>query len=463
MLNVLSPIAGLSIAIIMILALFIGLKMARSSNGGILKYYFYAILISNAVAMFLTQRDFSNDAMLLSQGSVTSSALGEWFIRFASLLTMLAALERTIHFFQQNKLDLSRATFALILIFLWIGNLLIPTALTSGESLQISYIYSLALSIGIALNVQKDRSEIILHARNAILAFIVVSWVATVISPHQTLDFGYLEGYIPGLPRFYGLAPHATLMGLISAVSVWLLITYPFSRTNLNRFLIFVSLVTLVVAQSKTVILAFFIGLLIILYYQAKDETHSRNIDQLKRLFFSIAFLGTFVLLPAIIILLIVVDFESSLYRVLGTDTMHKLSTLTGRDVIWEIAIAEFISNPIFGYGAGLFSPEHRIALGMSYATHGHNQFIDALGRAGLLGIAGFIFLYAFLFIQAMKQAKQTHGLSLSLFALLFIYSMTAVPITLNNIGVATFVYYLLLIVISAGLGNEHDKSTPKI
>lgn len=459
MLSILSPIAGFIIALIIIVALFIGLKVASHDKSGILKYYFYAILISNAIAMFLTQRDFSTDAFLMEQGAITSSRLGEWLIRFASLLTMLAALERVIHFFKQNTIDLARLSFALILFFLWIGNLLIPTAYTADETLKISYIYSLALSIGIALNIQKNRSEIILHARNAILIFITLSWLATIVNPYQTLNFGYSEGYIPGLPRFYGLAPHATLMGLVSAISIWLLLTYPVLNSRLNKIFILFSVITLIVAQSKTVLLAFLIGLIIILYYQSQNGIHSRARTQLKQSLLGLMFIGIFLIVPSVLIGYIILDLEHSLYKTLGADTVHKLSTLTGRDEIWEIAISEFLKSPLLGYGSTLFSPEHRLLIGMSYATHGHNQFIDALGRAGLIGFTGYLLLYAFLFFHALKQAKQTHGLSLSLFILLAIYSITAVPITLSNLGVSTLIFYLLLIVISAGISDEKQKS----
>lgn len=459
MLSILPPIAGFTIALIIIVALFIGLKIASHDKSGILKYYFYAILISNAVAMFLTQRDFSVDAFSIGQESITSNWLGEWLIRFASLITMLAALERVIHFFKQNSIDLSRLSFALILLFLWVGNLLIPTAYTANEALKISYIYSLALSIGIALNIQKDRSEIILHARNAILIFITLSWLATLISPHQTFNFGYSEGYIPGLPRFYGLASHATLMGLISAVSVWLLLTFPLVNSKINKIFISLSLITLAVAQSKTVLLAFLVGLIIILYYQSQSSINSRKQTLSKQVFFSLMFTGLFLIIPFVLIGFIVLDVEHSLYKTLGADTFHKLSTLTGRDDIWEIAIIEFLKSPLLGYGSSLFSPEHRLVIGMSYATHGHNQFIDALGRAGLIGFTGYLLLYIFLFFQSLKQAKQTHGLSLSLFVLLAIYSITAVPITLSNIGTSTLIFYLLLIIISSGLSNEKQRS----
>src|SRR6185295_11888417 len=50
-----------------------------------------------------------------------------------------------------------------------------------------------------------------------------------------------------------------------------------------------------------------------------------------------------------------------------------QLLTMTGRDRIWAVAIEEWQSNPVFGYGPGLWDPEYRASIGLLNATHAHN------------------------------------------------------------------------------------------
>lgn len=459
MILIASPIIGFITALIATITVFMGIKAASKAKDGVLKYYFYAILISSAATMLLSNRDFLHEGQYF-QSAILTNPIAEWLTRFASLFTMLAALERTVNYLQHNRWDGARITMLLVLTYFWITNLFIPLFITSQGQLEIKYFYSLALSIGIALSIQNDPQDVIKHARNAIVGFVIASLAFIFIQPLSALDMNYSQGYIPGLPRLFGLAPHATSMGLFAALAIWITLAYPYGKKTTNKLVISLCFVALVLTQSKTVMVSFIIGLPFILFYLSKDfkNQHPDKTNFYQFGLYTYISGGVLLLIMALSVLLFI-DYQALAYQYLGAEKIHNLVTLTGRDVIWEIALNEFHQNPIFGYGAGLFSPEFRQSIGMMNATHGHNQFIDALGRSGIIGFSGVVLLFGYMLFHSIKIAGQTKGLSLTLMTLLCLNSITEVPITLGTIGLNVLPYYLLLILISSGHTHARTKS----
>lgn len=466
MLLIASPILGFITALIAVFAVFLGIKLASKSNDGILKYYFYAIILSSAIATAASQREFID--INVSINALTINPIAEWMTRFASLFTMLAALERTFNYLQHNKWDAAHIVMLLVVIYFWVTNLFIPLVITSNGALEIKHLYSLALLIGIALSIQKEPLHIIAHARNAIVLFVLASLAFIFINPHSALDLNYTQGYISGLPRFFGLAPHATYMGLFAALAIWITLAYPYKKARTTHLVISLSLLALVLTQSKTIMATFILGLPFILYFLSKEHKNQLNspITLNKTIapfnYYGLILQGYVTSLVALFLALCVFflffDYQQIAYSILGPEKLHNLTTFTGRDVIWEITLAEFYKSPAFGYGMNLFSESFRESIGMINATDGHNQFIDGLGRSGLVGFSGLLLLYIYIIYYSFKFAARTKGLSLNLSLLLILYSITAVPITLISIGITVLPFYLLLFVISANL-NQPPKN----
>ena len=456
MIVIASPIIGFFLALLAVAALFWGLKVASKSDEGILKYAFYALLIANAIAIFVSPRDFSLSSEYF-ESAIGSNFIATWSIRLTSLLLMLSALERVIYFFRQNQLDATRLGFLSVILYAWFTNFVIPTYFNGSGTPQLTHIYTIAFLAGTILSLQKNPDTLIIHARNALVVFVLLSLIAIAIKPHHVMDFGYTQGYIPGLPRLFGLTPHATMMGLFAALAFWLLITYPLRKISLQWVMLGLMYIALVLSQSKTVFVTFFIGLAILYLYsdRAANNKNTASSFNLKWGLMGIGLLG----LAGIGGVLAFVDIEMWAYQNLSVDKIQNLTTLTGRDVIWAIALEEFYKNPLFGYGAGLFSESYREMIGMKNATHGHNLFIDAMGRAGLVGLSGYIALFLAMGYYAIKLAKPTKGLSLSLFVLLSLYSITAVPVNWANLGPQIFTFILLITVISSQLSTtkEHN------
>lgn len=444
MLYFLSPVIGAFLAISVIFIALMGLKKAQSYPKGILVYYFYAALFTMAAATALTPRDFSVNELMTLTGENEVSVISIWLTRFMSIFVGLASLERLVAFFNSNSLTASRFIFLTFFVLLWITTLLIPTLISNNSTLAIKDFYALAFGIAIIVSVSYTIDDVMIHARNALSLFLIASLIFIIISPYSALDINYTQGYIPGLPRFFGLSPHAIVMGWLTALTLWLVIIKPFLNKKLNYIIIITGILILVLTQSKSNIVIFIIGSLPILYYMGNQQQQSSY----KSFFYSIIFLFLSITL-FILTLFYINGIENTLKYFLSSDKVYNIMTLTGRDLIWEIALQEFFKNPLLGYGADLFSLSYRENIGMLNATNAHSQYIDTLARSGLVGFIGLVGFLSLLTIKSLKLAKQTKGLSVSLIFYFLLGSITDVPISLYSIGGTAFSFYLLLFLVS--------------
>jgi hypothetical protein len=128
---------------------------------------------------------------------------------------------------------------------------------------------------------------------------------------------------------------------------------------------------------------------------------------------------------------------------------------MTGRDQIWAVAMEEWRSSPLFGYGPGLWDADFRAAIGMPNATSAHNQFMDTLARSGTIGAAGLVAYSLVLLGMSLRYAKASGGLSLALFVALALRSISEVPMLLQGYGTELFLHLLLLVTLAAAASSR--------
>ena len=131
-----------------------------------------------------------------------------------------------------------------------------------------------------------------------------------------------------------------------------------------------------------------------------------------------------------------------------------QLASFTGRDKIWAIAYDEWSRNPVFGYGPLIWETDFRISIGMPNATHAHNQFMDTLSRSGIVGAVALVFYGLVLMCLSVRYAKESKGLTLALFVLLAMRSISEVPLSLFGYG-PEFITHLLLLIALAAIASE--------
>jgi hypothetical protein len=130
-----------------------------------------------------------------------------------------------------------------------------------------------------------------------------------------------------------------------------------------------------------------------------------------------------------------------------------QLMTLTGRDRIWAVAIEEWQSNPLFGYGPEIWGRQFRASIGMPNATNAHNQFMDTLARSGTVGAVALVLYAGVLLVMSVRHAKATRGFSLALFLAIALRSISEVPLLLLGYGTELFSHLLLIVTLASAAG----------
>lgn len=275
-------------------------------------------------------------------------------------------------------------------------------------------------------------------AKLGLVAMMLLSLVAAVVKPGLALQPSYEAGWIPGLRfRFWGLGSNPNSIGPLALLLLLLEWTNPSRQIWARALVVLPAVLVLFLAQSKTAwAAALLVGALIAWY------RYGTKADGSTRVWLIIWALG---LVALGVIALWAVDVATLTRRIGQTQVGTDVSTLTGRLQIWAAAIDMWRQNPFFGYGPSAWGPLHRFRIGIPFAFSAHNQFLDSVSSAGLLGLATLITYLALLGLAAVRAAAVTRAGSLALFLLLFVRTLTETPFNTNTIFSADLIAQLIL------------------
>ncbi len=429
------------------------LNKAAQYPSGLLQYYCYAILFSNGLTVLFSARSYLNTGEIFTE-STLSNPVAAVAIKLTSLFVMVAAGDQILRFYRiDRKFYFWRISLMLSFLLFWIFNVLVPSQFSLHPiSLEVSWFYSLVLGLGLISMSNYGVLNFIKHFRNAALFFCLWGILLIPVKPDLVLQTNYSQGYIPGLPRFAGLAPHAILMGMVASLGLWCLIIDPFKSRKLNWFFILVGLFALFVSQAKNIWISFLLALPILIYFKYKLSDWLRFSSKKGRYFYIAVFSSMMIFVSLGLLLVIFGNTGNAVNNFLNSEQGSQLVTFTGREQIWAVALSEWARSPLLGYGLPLFGTEHRDAIGMFFATSGHNQIIDNLGRTGLVGTIMSTVHFLILLFLGYVYRKETFGLSFVLALSLLIRMASEVPVTLGTIAIDTLPYYLLMGLIAINM-----------
>jgi O-antigen ligase len=123
---------------------------------------------------------------------------------------------------------------------------------------------------------------------------------------------------------------------------------------------------------------------------------------------------------------------------VYSTNRGGQVSTLNGRQVIWDAVLNSFQSRPIFGFGPGGW--ENLVAAYHlpRFAVEGHNQVIDMLGKGGLVGLLGLAIWLAVAVWTVVKVGPSARVLPAAVLAFVAGRSILEVPLDVYYLGAGT-------------------------
>lgn len=449
-------------ALLSVLGLAIVLHVTALRQQGFISYFVPIILSLSALQTVALGRDLSapGDLILSDQPLPVAVLVPMWL---GSLILLMASTERIASFVVAGATGDRGGrgvSYALLLAFLamWTTTELLPAILGGVPAFSHRFIYTVLLGCAALTVGQQEATRIVELARNATLLFLLASVLVISILPlERTIESPYLEGLIPGLPRLHGLASHAVTLGMLALFAGLCLAAQPLRGKLASLAAWALVLGTLLLAQSKVswiglVVCGIGVGL-------ARGGPHVANLARNRRAASILVLVLCIATLGYITIggLLTFGEIATKLGAFFASDTGANILSLTGRDLIWSVALEEWRRYPIFGYGPTLFDSSYRVSIGIAAAVHGHNQVIDTLARSGLVGVTGLAWYVAALTFYSFKYGLASRGLTVGLYLLLLLRAITEVPLSVDEYSPEMIPHIALLVTI-AGLHSRRAK-----
>jgi len=440
--------------------------LVRNKNG-LLPYIFYISTFGNILLGITSGRNLITlaDNNPSDIDLTTSPSYVIWISRLISMLLLFAASQRLasrlIHYGSKPN---TPTLLIITLLFFFFTNVFTAALFSTHPSVEHDYIYIVLVGTASLLLVQGEEEIPICVTRNAFFIFLVISAGFIPWNLGLVMSNNYLDGLIPGLTyRYVGLASHPNTLGLITTLFLLCLWNKPFSSRWLNFFGWIIGFSSLVFAQSKTCWISFIICMSCLGYFKYGDFLKQRLFCFKNPILPTIIILMTMLIVSVITGLVMFGDLESKINSFYSTGTAADLMTMTGRDMIWEVALNEWRNSPLFGYGLTIWDVAHRAKIGMPYAVTAHSQFYQTLASAGITGVAGLLIYVATLFWFTMKTAKSSQGLTLAIFLILLIRSISEVSLNISgHWDYDATAHLLLLMIIGAQSLRDRSRVVPR-
>jgi hypothetical protein len=349
--------------------------------------------------------------------------------------TLISQRFRRTSGYEADGTPVQRGGQTLMLSFLgfYVGNALVNAAFGTEPSFSHNVLY-LPFVFG-AVYVWRSDSEgrFFCYAKLALLAFMLGSLALAAVKPSLAVQSGY-RGWLPGLSiRLWGLGSNPNSIGPLATLLILLEYMQPFQRRWLRYGTWAAAVAVLLLAQSKTAWAALAAVVPLLAWYRVGRAPAGGM-----RMGFALALVG---LLLAGTLAMGFLDLGRIVNKLAASQVGSDLSTLTGRAQIWAAAVQAWQDNLMFGYGPSAWGPLHRAQLGMPFAMSAHNQFLQSLSAAGLVGGVSLLLYLGVMGWLCWHARERTHGVSLALYLLVLLRCMTEapyVPSTLFNGDVLT-------------------------
>lgn len=416
--------------------------VARSQNAtGIVWLLLLTWLaIVPALAAASSPRFFGSDYAI--EVAQPATALQIWLGRIATWGTLLALLGATLYGWARRESRSRCPMVAMLLVSAaaFAGACLVSMRFGSPGGFQVDTLglplAVLALSALPAIPAQQFAK----YARWALGGVAWSSWLAVLIVPDWAATWTYADGAIPGFTlRLYGVTPHANMLGPMMVSYLVLGWATP-ARSMWARLTGGVVAAALVASQSKTAW-----ALLVILYGLRVAALLCSQPLTVRVAWISLLTAGAIL---AASILVLATDIERRFEHLWGVLRHGRFATLTGRMPLWLYTLGVWLKNPWFGYGPHLWDRDMRLAylpiLGWA-PPHAHNQLIQTLGEAGILGAIALVAYGVMLLQSARSVGALTQWAAPALAAGLVLRGVTEVPLRQELADGNFYLHFLVL------------------
>lgn len=422
----------------------------RFGSKGVLTFYLWMILLGPTIRLMTAPREYLAESDATLAGYTAVAGWVNWVLRLSNLsIVGVAATVILIALIKRQRQE-----GAAFLIGSWLVILVsMITSATLGEKPAFIHqnFYPSILLASLVLMPRIEPEQVAIQAKRILFILLVGSLVLAAAFPTRFAETSYV-GIIPGFHiRLHGLAPHANSLAPLALL--YLILAYWVRGKSPWHFMgVATASLVLILTQSKTVWAAGLLMLLVVvvvrLSQQFNEEMRVARMGPATLAIMSV-FFGAVLIVPALF-----TDAASGIFQAMMADS--EVSTLTGRTDIWQATIDAWRSNPWFGYGPKLWDLEFRITHGAVLAAwHAHNQYLQALGEAGIVGLVA-MSIYTFALIYyAFKFSKRTRGTSLAMLVLLLVRTITEIPLRFTLLLDTTFFVHLVVFTVFLMLARQ--------
>ncbi|NRT58340.1 O-antigen ligase family protein [Sphaerotilus uruguayifluvii] len=411
---------------------------------------FVCCTIGMALAVVLSHRDvrfaaFGTDNIGADAGGAA------WPTRLLTGLMLGMSLAALFNrYFRTRRLQLpgdapvnaAQRRFAEAFVLYFAATYIVPSVLGAKPSFTMNVYYALPVFLAAIVDGVHSFDRVLRWAKFSLLGMTLGSLVAMAVQPSLALQPGY-AGWVPGLSiRLWGIGSSPNSIGPLALLSLLLEYIAPTRDRRLRWLLVGCGLATLVLAQSKTAWMATLVAGTCVSLFRF-------GLDRQGRLRFGTVIFVT-ALLSLLLIGMLIVPPQKLMAAVSETKAGSELVTLTGRSQIWNVAIDVWLEHPLFGYGPTIWDPAFRASLGMPFATHAHNQWLQSLSQGGAFSALALLLYLVVMIIGCIRMTRPTRGASLAILIFVLIRSMTETPLTVSTLFNGEMFTHMLLAVIAA-------------
>jgi exopolysaccharide production protein ExoQ len=408
-----------------------------------------AVFVLGAGALLsiaLTERNLNETALtgsevVLYEDYASGFSASRWLTLLLLFASVVEIARGGLHAALHRTPDPAWPVLVAMLLF-YGGTVFIQSAMSEHTGFTYKALYLPLFFLAVFFQRPDSLKSVFLAAKLVMFTLLMGSLVGIAAYPDFVLHQPE-PGIIPGINwRLFGLTGHANTLGPVALLAVLLELYSPFTRRWFRWPYFLSAFAVLLLAQSRTSWVA---GALILVFVLApRLVMPNRNVALDTRRF------GKAVWVLSTCLLLFIAVVCGLVMTGVGEYLMRKteLGTLNGRFQIWDITMQAWRENMFFGYGPSVWGLERREQLGMPHVGHAHNQFVQTLGEAGLLGLAlALIYLLTLLWVACVRFSA-SKGLILALLLLLLSRCVTEAPLRSEAVlSWATFLHVLLIAV----------------
>lgn len=245
---------------------------------------------------------------------------------------------------------------------------------------------------------------------------LTVVWASLVFS---AVDLRHAEGDLPRRVligtlehRLAGVTPHPNLLALTAAIGLLLII-----RAKPKMWVLHLAAIgaILVMAEARTLTLALAFALLAYWIVAGRAARFIRALG------------GLLVALPLTIAL-----WASGSASFGATDLGGDVATFNSRTDVWALVGQYWSQKPLMGWGPFAFNDDTSSPLSTLFFNNAHNQLLEALAEAGILGLAAMLTVLAGIVFAAIRYRDPVFT---AVAAMALIFMMTEVPLTFHDYG----------------------------